>query len=66
MEIGDVSREILFHTMLAVSTTDTTLLHSCVEALDCLEVEAVDIGLAKLQLTTAAGGNIQVVGEDLA
>ena len=50
--------------MLAVSTTDTALLHTCVEALDCLEVEAVDIGLAKLQLSAAACSDVQIVGED--
>ena len=41
--------QIFLYPMLAVGTADTALLHSCVEALDGLEVLAVDLGFANLQ-----------------
>ena len=64
IEISNVCNEILVNAMLTIGTTDTALLHTSMEALDGLEVLAVDVGLAKLQLAAGLYSNIQILGED--
>ena len=56
--------EVFLDTMLAVGTADTALLHTCVEALDGLEVLAVDVGLAELEFAAGLHSDVQVLGED--
>ena len=56
--------EVFLDAVLAVGTADTTLLHTCMEALDGLEVLAVDVGLAELQLAAGLHSHVQVLGED--
>ena len=63
VEIDNLRNEVFLHTVLTVGTTDTTLLHTGMEALDGLEVHAVDIGLAEFNLTADAGGGVNVLGE---
>ena len=58
--------EILLYAMLTVGTADATLLHTGMEALDSLEVLAVDIGLAELQFAAGLDSHVQVLGEDAA
>ena len=56
--------EIFLNTVLTVGTADTTLLHTCMEALYGLEVLTVDVGLAELEFTAGLRGDVQVLGED--
>ena len=56
--------EIFLYAVLAVGATDTALLDTGMEALDCLKVETVDIGLTKFELTDTAGGVVYIVGKD--
>ena len=49
--------------MLTVGTADTTLLYTGVEALDGLEVHAVDVGLAEFNLTADACSCVDIFGE---
>ena len=56
--------EVFVDTVLSVGTADTRFLHTSVEALNGLEVLAVDIGFAKLQFAAGLHGNIEVLRED--
>ena len=56
--------EVFLDAVLTIGTTYTTLLNSCMEALDSLEMFAVNVGLAKLQFTTSLNGNVQILSED--
>jgi len=46
--------EVLLDAVLTVSTADAALLHAGMEALDGLEVLAVDVGLAELHKSQRA------------
>ena len=63
IEIYYMRTEVLLKAVLAVSSAYSRLLHAGMEALNCLEVHAVDIRLAELQFTTHAGGGVDVLGE---
>ena len=56
--------EVFVDTMLAVGTANTRLLHTSMEALDGLEVLAVDVGLTELQFAAGLDSDVQVLGED--
>ena len=64
VEVGDVGDEIFVDTVLAVGTANTRFLHTSMEALDGLEVLAVDIGLAELQFAAGLHGDVEILGED--
>ncbi len=64
VEVGDMGDEVFVDTVLAVGTADARLLHAGMEALDGLEVLAVDVGLAELQFAAGLHGDIQILGED--
>ena len=59
-----MSDEIFLNTMLSVGTTDTTLLHASMEALNSLEVFAVDVCLTEFQFATSLDCNVQIFCED--
>jgi len=59
-----VGNEVLLDAVLTISTTDTTLLHTCMEALHGLEVFAVDIRLAYVELTCHTGSCVDILGDD--
>ena len=59
LEVDDMCVEVFLQTMLAISATDTALLHTGMEALDGLEVEAVDIGFSELQFTAYPCSGVQ-------
>jgi len=64
IEIGDVGNQVFLYAVLAIGTTDTTLLYTSVETLDGLEVLSVDVCLTKLQFAAGLGGDVQILGED--
>ena len=56
--------EVVLYAMLTVGATDSALLDAGMEALYSLEVEAVDISLAKFEFTDTTGCIVNIVGED--
>ena len=56
--------EVFVNAMLTVSTADTRLLHTSVEALDGLEMFTIDVSLAELQFAAGLHGYVQVLCED--
>ena len=63
LEVCNVGTEIFLNTVLAVGSTYAALLDTGMEALDGLEMETVDIGLAEFEFTDAFGGAVDVVCE---
>src|ERR1039458_7699157 len=64
VHVDDVGLEVLFQTVLAVSAADAGLAPAGVEALHGLEVLAIHVGLAELQLVRGAHGYIERAGVD--
>ena len=64
LQISHMRAEILFDTMFAVCTADTALLHTGMETLNCLKMEAVDVSLTKLEFTYTAYSTVDIVCKD--
>jgi hypothetical protein len=56
--------KVFLYTMLTVSTSNTRLLHTSVEALDGFKVPTIHIGLTESQFATDTSSNVYVFCED--
>ena len=63
LDVNDLRVKVLHQTVLAIGSADATLAPSGMEALDGLEVETVDVGLAEEQLGPGALNEAVVIGE---
>jgi len=64
VQVDDVRLQVLFQTMFSVCAADAGFAPAGMEALHGLEVLAIDVGFAKLQLIGGAHGYAQVRGVD--